>query len=671
MNNTKKSFFSTLFAFMAAFLLFSCQKPESENKNPIVQDKPEPEEPAAPYIKAEPLSLSFSHEGGELKAKVEASRPVEVKSSEDWCKAELSLLDTKGAIKTYELNVTVGQYEKGRSALLTLSAEGCEDLNIEIIQERLLSDKCGLLSFSLESSRNNIKEDLNFVFDEKSSTYSAVCLKWIEGEEPHLLIPTFKTDGERVFVGEAQIESGKTALSFSDDFKIKVVAEKGNHKEYNIVFNCPQINKELPVLHMKPERLISSKEFYVKTHIELYDKTPASTGKGWWNSANNGKIEMKGRGNSTWGLPKKPFRMKFPEKFSPVGLEHAKAKSWVLLAQDMDKSLIRTHIAFEYSKIMYNPSENYHDEKALLFTPASKFINVYFTGDYFDVSTGTTRFMNGEYLGIYQMSDQMERDEGRIAVEKLTKKDGKDPAKITGGYIIEADLHEGHALTFRKGIKLTYKYPKDDDHDPAQYSYISRFIGDMEAALYGPGYKDPVNGWRKYLDEKTLADYIIIKEFVGDLDGYTSTYMYKRRGVDKLFFGPIWDCDKGWNNDKRVPHWEYQPLQSLMIYAGFWMPPYVHNDWFQRLWSDETFRAFVNNRWKAKKAELEAVTRKMLDQMPASFKKSVKANFQVWPFYYQYSSEANMPAGTYEEEIARIGRLSSERAALLDVLFAK
>ena len=101
--------------------------------------------------------------------------------------------------------------------------------------------------------------------------------------------------------------------------------------------------------------------------------------------------------------------------------------------------------------------------------------------------------------------------------------------------------------------------------------------------LYGSNYKDPVDGWRKYFDEKTLADYVIIKEFVGDLDGYTSTYLYKRRGCEKLFFGPIWDCDKGWNNDKRVPHYEYQPLESLMIHAGVWMPPYVSNDWFQRL----------------------------------------------------------------------------------------
>ena len=39
---------------------------------------------------------------------------------------------------------------------------------------------------------------------------------------------------------------------------------------------------------------------------------------------------IRGRGNSTWGLPKKPYRIKFDEKVSVFG--EAKNKSWVLLA---------------------------------------------------------------------------------------------------------------------------------------------------------------------------------------------------------------------------------------------------------------------------------------------------------------------------------------------------
>ena len=646
---------------MLSFL--SC-KPE-----PIVPEQEEPE-PEKPELRLDAQPLTVGVKGKSFIFELYCNRNVTVESSADWCGYSLmhdAAVNPAGSIK---IIVEENKSTDVRTATVTVSAEECEPVTIEVTQDhRILATDKEMTSFSLKKSKNSgLVNDIAFKYDEQTRTFSAMYLKWIDGDEPEMLVPTFETDGESVQVNGMDVVSDKTAISFAEDFTVTVVAEDGSTADYNIIFNCPQINTELPVLHMKPDYLISSKDNYVDTYIQLYDKTPESTGEGWWDSAEKGKIEMRGRGNSTWGLPKKPFRMKFTEKFSPIGLNHAKEKSWVILAQDMDKSLLRTHLAFEYSRILFNAADNYHHEKAVLFTPCSRFINVYLTGDYYDSSTGRTRYMDGEYLGVYQMSDQVQRADGRIAVDKLKASDGADPDKITGGYVIEADLHEGNHYT-SKGIKLTYKYPEDDDFDQAQYDYITDFINQAEAALYGSNYKDPENGWRKYFDEKTLADFIIVKEFVGDLDGYTSTYMYKRRGYDKLFFGPIWDCDKGWNNDKRVPHYEYQPLESLMIYAGFWMPPYVNNDWFHRLWTDETFRAFVAKRWADKKEELKAVTSKVLAEVPADMAKAIEANFEVWPFYYQYSGEANMPAKDYPSEIQRIAKLSSEREALLDRLF--
>ena len=649
---------ATLFAFMA------CKPEPIEVPN---EEEPAPEVPEL-RINAQPLEVAVK--GKTFIFDLYCNRDVTVESSAEWCTYSLmhdAAVNPCGSLKiVVEANPSVDV----RTAEVVLSAEECDPVTIEVTQDhRVLSSDKELRSLSLKKAKNSgLTKDIVFAYDSKTNTFSAKYLKWITGNNPEMLVPEFDMEGVSVMVNGQEVESGKTAVSFADDFTVSVVAEDGSAVEYKVTFNCPQINTELPVLHMKPDYLINSKDNYVQTYIELYDKTPESTGEGWWNSAEKGKIEMRGRGNSTWGLPKKPFRMKFTEKFSPIGLNHAKEKSWVILAQDMDKSLLRTHLAFEYSRILFNPSENYHHEKAVLFTPCSKFINVYLTGQYYDSSTGRTRTMDGEYLGVYQMSDQVQRADGRIAVDKLKASDGADPEKITGGYVLEADLHEGNHYT-NKGIKFTYKYPEDDDYDQAQYNYISNYLNEAEAALYGSNYKDPENGWRKYFDEKTLADFIIIKEFVGDLDGYTSTYIYKRRGCEKIFFGPIWDCDKGWNNDKRVPHYEYQPLQSLMIYAGFWMPPYVSNDWFQRLWTDETFRAFVAKRWAAKKEELKAVTDKVLTEVPENMAKAIEANFDVWPFYYQYSGEANMPAKDYPSEIQRIRTLSADREALLDRLF--
>ena len=592
---------------------------------------------------------------------------VQVASSEKWCEVSYNPSVSKDNLALTVAANTGAQ----RTATVTVSVPACEPKQIVVTQLKRLNAACELLTFGVTKAKNPaLTGDLAFTFDKNARTLKAMYLKWIKGANPEMMIPTFTHNGEKVLVNGAPVVSGETKISLAEDVELEVVAENGDKKVYTVTLNCPQINTELAVLHMQPASEIVDKENYVDTRIELFDKTPGATGSGWWNTDENGKtIQMRGRGNSTWGLPKKPFRMKFPEKFSPIGLNHAKEKSWVLLAQDMDKSLIRTHIAFSYSRILYNKADNYHDDAAVLFTASSKYVNVYFTGTYYDSSTGRREQKDGDYLGVYQMSDQMERAKGRIEVDKL---DDQSPSEdIEGGYIIETDIHEGNFYSALKRVKMSYKYPKDDECKPEQYTYITDFINRAERALYASDYKDRENGWRKYFDEKTLADFVIIKELAGDLDGYTSTYMYKRRGVDKLFFGPIWDCDKGWNNDKRIPHPSYQPLSSLMIHAGFWMPSYVENDWFWRLWEDESFRAFVAKRWADKKAELIAVTNRILDEAPVDMAKAIEANFSVWRFYYQYSDEANMPAKTYSEEIARIRTLTQQRAALLDKLFNK
>ena len=620
---------------------------------------------ALPFLEVSQTSVQAQPAGGELVIPFKASRKITVTVAEAWCSYRVQHRAGLADDGTLTLNIEQNNTKDERIAKVNLSAEDCPDVVMEVSQKSALK---GLLSLKLPKSLNQMKEDVEFVYDVTEGVYKAMCLKWIAKFEPEMLIPEFEATG-KVFVGSQEVVSGKTAISFADDFVITVKADDGTSLDYNVVLNCPQINRELPVLHFRPDKLINSKDNYVDTYIELYDKTPDSSGEGWWDSAEKGKIEMRGRGNSTWVLPKKPFRMKFSEKFSPIGLNHAKEKSWTLLAQDMDKSLLRTHLAFEYSRALFDPQEGYHDSKAILFTPASQYINVYLTGDYYDSSTGKTRYMDGEYLGLYQMSDQLERATGRVAVEKLEEADGDNPDKITGGYLIEADLHEGNHPTAMKKIRFSYKYPKDDDFHQSQYDYISDFLNKAEQALYGPDFKDPQKGWRKYFDEKTLADFVIIKEFVGDMDGYTSIYAYKRRGHDKLFFGPIWDCDKGWDNDRRVPHSQYHPLTSLMIHAGFWMPSNVQDDWFQHLWTDETFRAFVAKRWADKKEELKAVTDRVLREAPADMPKAIEANFTVWPFYYQYSSEAKMPDQTYELEIQRIRDISAAREALLDNLF--
>lgn len=646
-----KSALSSVLLFM--FIAFSaCQKSHE------IIDPTNPSEPDEPEIRPELImntqELVAPSEGGVFKFDFRSTRKVSLSISpeQDWCKAMISSTEEEYAFVLI-VNVAAMNLNEDRSATVVLSAPECENRSLVVKQERKKASTNSLTSLVLKAAPNSLSQDLVFSYDEATKTFSAKYLKWIDKAQPEMLIPEFVTDGETVLVNGQPVVSGQTAISFADDFDLVVKAENGDENIYHVSFNCPQINTELPVIRIHiPVSSITDKKIYKKTKFDIY--RPGSD-EGRW-TASDAEIEIRGRGNSTWGLPKKPYRIKFPEKFSPIGLNHAKAKSWVLLAHDMDKSLLRNHLGFELSRILFSSSEKYHDEAALDFTPCSQMVNVY-SGD--------------NYHGVYQMSDQMEVAKGRINLDKLVAADGSDPVKITGGHLIETNIHhdEGYPVSFTssKGIYMDHKYPKDDDMDISQYKYIEDFIRKAEAALYSSDFTDPVNGWRKWFDEKTLADFIIVKEFAGDMDGYTSTYFYKRRGVDKIFFGPVWDLDKGWNNDKRTPHGN--TLTQLMIYGGFYMPPYINPDWFHRFWQDAEFRKFVGRRWASKKEQLKSKVLSELDEKPKQMRKAIAANFSVWDFYYQYSDEANMPARTYELEIQRMKDLTVQRAALLDAKF--
>ena len=156
----------------------------------------------------------------------------------------------------------------------------------------------------------------------------------------------------------------------------------------------------------------------------------------------NQTASIKIRGQSTSMFPKKPYKIKFDKKQEILGLS-GKYKKWVLLANYLDKSLIRNLLAFKISKIM-----------GLEFTPRCEPVDL---------------IMNGNFRGNYLICDQIEVKEGRFDIEEITEDDE------TGGYLIEIDARaasEEKYFTTNKGIIIEIKYPDSDDITQAQEQYI-------------------------------------------------------------------------------------------------------------------------------------------------------------------------------------------------------
>ena len=198
----------------------------------------------------------------------------------------------------------------------------------------------------------------------------------------------------------------------------------------------------LPTVYIETQnhQSIASKENYLKATLRYVD----AEGEKYYDA-----LGIRGRGNSTWGLAKKPYRIKFDKKQEFLGGKHAKAKSWTLIANYADKSLMRNALASYIG-----------DLAGLPFTAAAQFVDL---------------VLNGQYVGNYQISDQIEVRGKRVDI--VEQEDPMtDDSNITGGYLLEIDGFadsEPCYITTTRGVKITVKSPDDEIIDQRQVKSVS------------------------------------------------------------------------------------------------------------------------------------------------------------------------------------------------------
>ena len=238
----------------------------------------------------------------------------------------------------------------------------------------------------------------------------------------------------------------------------------------------------------------------------------------------NGKIGIEIRGSSSQMFPKKQYGIELHDALgasidaSLLGLP--KQSDWILFAPYNDKSLVRDPLAYKLGRDLGR------------YAPRTKYCEV---------------VLNGEYQGIYVLIEKIKRDKNRVDINKL------DPIEITnddltGGYIIKIDKDtgtggEGWASTFtppgRSGtqtIFFQYDYPKAANIVVQQKEYIKQYVAAFENALAGDNFKDPNQGYAKYIDVDSFIDYFIANEVSKNVDAYRlSTFMYKRKDYQILF----------------------------------------------------------------------------------------------------------------------------------------
>ncbi|MFO1314816.1 MAG: CotH kinase family protein [Burkholderiales bacterium] len=357
----------------------------------------------------------------------------------------------------------------------------------------------------------------------------------------------------------------------------------------------------------------------------------------------NGKI--RGRGHSTWGQPKNPYKVQFTNDASYAAISDVlgmrKQRNWALLADYFDRSLIRNKLALSLggSSVFTN---------GLKWTPAGQHVEVW---------------LNDDYVGVYLLTEDIRIDAARLNLKKM------GAADVDGGYIVEVDsrldCYNGTDFSLQLVTALAVPFcidtPDESAITPNQLAYIKNLLSTVEADLYGPRKLQGIN-------QASYADWYLLQEFVRNNDALfiSSDYMWKDAATaadpkDRLLnMGPLWDFDRSIGNVNYFDNW---------MSSGCWVSkPYLPN-WLSRLLDNRDFLALTLARWKQKRPALEAFVNASIDTFARRLGAAQKRNFDRWPIfdvpltnYYVFANHA--------EEVAFVRRFLNERMAWLDAAYA-
>ena len=250
------------------------------------------------------------------------------------------------------------------------------------------------------------------------------------------------------------------------------------------------------------------------------------------------------RGNSTMGYEKKPYRIKFEEKHSLLGLEEN--KSWVLLADYIDQSNIRNYAAQ---------------------TLAGEFDGL----DFAVTPNHVVFILNGKVQGLYLLCEQVDENSGRTDVkdkdvieDKTSLKQGYYQDSIKDfPFLIEMNRLEGSIpgdLSEKDLIKISgleeieIKYPENDeriitkDGEDRVYDYIKEYMSAVWTTLktgstVEVSFRDTPVEFSDLVDVDSFVDFWLLNEIMNNPDSFKkSVYMHKTTD-GKLKFGPVWDFD--------------------------------------------------------------------------------------------------------------------------------
>lgn len=348
------------------------------------------------------------------------------------------------------------------------------------------------------------------------------------------------------------------------------------------------------------------------------------------------------RGNVSWNRPKKPYTIKLEDKYPLCGLR--KGDKWRLLALWSEGSRLNSKIALDIA-----------EELGMANTVQGTWVDLYF---------------NGEYAGIYLLTESVTVGEGRVDIYNLEKENRQynpdieeavhfeeenkkgylldQVNTIDGGYLIEKDTAEYYGgeqngFVTSAGFMFSIKEPAHASRQ--QVDYIAGYVDQIDQMVQRG---DPAV-W-DHLDLDSLVSAFLVDEISLDTDvAVTSMYFYKDVGEDKLCTGPVWDYEHTFGErnveamEGKFVDYTYSVVEHSKLFDSIL-------NWYLLLYDTPEFQEEMVKKYENLLPYFERLLSTGIDEYVEEIEDSVKMDQVMW----QDKNIKGKSAGTYKDYYANV-----------------
>jgi CotH protein. len=325
--------------------------------------------------------------------------------------------------------------------------------------------------------------------------------------------------------------------------------------------------------------------------------------------------KIRGRGNQSWNYPKKPYYFKLNKKTDLLGT--GKSKKFILLANWLDRTLLRNVVAFEAAR-----------RTSLEWTPSGCFVELY---------------VNGVHQGNYWLCEKIEVESGRLEADYLFCVD-----VCKHGNIDEVDYYTNYGYRVnenKKGLPVEVKYPDRDDY-PDGFDAI---LQTTKSILDSYGQAIQQGRFSEFLDMDSFCDWYLVHELCGNPEPNhpKSCYQYIREGV--FYSGPVWDFDWG---------------TFMLGKTGLIINRCMYYDYLLR---SPVFLTHMRKRWAVLKPKFQSLDR-FIDAQADWIRASEAVNHRMWPITADVNKDESL---TFQQAVDRMKLSLNQRIEELDKVFGQ